>query len=204
MAINWLIRDRFSPLSYHEDKEGKHGVFNPDNFTELSEKMEEGRTPWIAANAFSPEGKMQKAGIGGVYLANKTNAVIIPVALSVDGGSASMEEASLGVKQVMGGDISGLKEIPKSLKGLGKQTATYRIGEPVELPDFDMSGFDQYFNKKRNGEVITKEDREGFKVGHAHLKELSEMIGLEIASLLLPEERRGYYVDKTAKADQIE
>ncbi len=175
LLINLGGRENFTPLDYRENKDGKHGSFNPDNFVELQEKMESGKTPWIAAHPFSLDGKMKRGSIGPVYLAAKTNATIIPTALEVIGGSVNLE---------------GAKESAKTL--LNRSQAIYHIGSPLKLPPIDVSIIDEVIKKKSQGQEITKEELEAFTATHQTLKDHAEILAQAISSLL-PEEKRGYY-----------
>jgi hypothetical protein len=165
-------RENFTPLDYIEDKDGKHGEFNPENFDELEGKMTEGKTPWIANHPFSLDGKMKRSSIGPVYLAAKTKAILIPTALEVSGGSANLE---------------GALESAKTL--VDRSKAVYHIGEAFKLPDIDVSIIEDVLTKRKNGENISREDLEKFSVVHAKLREQADLLGEKIAELL-PEEKR--------------
>jgi hypothetical protein len=171
-------RQNFTPLDYKEKDKNKHGVFNPENFIELEEKMEEGKTPWIAAHPFSLDGKMKKSSIGPVYLASKTGASIIPTALEITGGSVNQE---------------GVKENIKALKNRGD--GIYHIGSPIKLPSIDVSIIDEVLRKKSQNNEITEEKLLKFAETHKQLREQADVLASHI-SLLLPEEKRGYYIDK--------
>ena len=193
IMINLLLREAFSPISYKENERGKHGVFRPDDFTAISEEMDQGKTPWLALNSFSPEGKLTKAGVGGLYLALKNDAAVIPAALNAIGGDASMENTSLALKNLLTkGDLKGLANIAKDIKSLFSQKYEYNIGQPLELEPYDLSGFDAYFAKRKAGEAPTDAERQAFRDGHAYLRELADSLGYKIAGLLT-NDRRGVY-----------
>jgi len=174
-ALN-VFDDRFTPLDYQENDREKYGVFNPDNFTRVIGKMEEGRTPWMAINHFSRNGTMRRAHIGPVYLAHKTNSVILPTALELaGGGSLTME---------------GTAEKLKNFKN--KSRADYHIADAIDLPPLDVSIIDQVFAKRKAGETVTEEEKQAFAEVHKALKEQADSIGRNISELL-PEEKRGYY-----------
>ncbi len=52
-------KENFTAVEYKKVKGGKIGVFNPDNFSALTEKSEQGKTPWIALSGLSITGKIQ-------------------------------------------------------------------------------------------------------------------------------------------------
>lgn len=175
LLINLGGRENFTPLDYKENKDGKHGSFNPDNFVELQEKMKSGKTPWIAAHPFALDGKMKRGSIGPVYLAAKTNATVIPTALEVIGGSVNLE---------------GAKESAKTL--MNRSQAIYHIGTPIKFPPLDVSIIDEVINKKAQGQEITREELAAFTTTHQALKDHAEILAQAISSML-PEEKRGYY-----------
>lgn len=172
MMINLAGRENFTPLSYKEDIDGKHGSFDSDNFEELQEKMEEGKTPWIAAHPFALDGKMKKPSIGPVYLAAKTKASLIPTALGVSGGSVTLE---------------GAVESAKTL--LNRSEAVYRIGKPFQVADIDVSIIDRVLAKRKNGEQIEREELVEFNLIHKQLREQADLLGKQL-ELLLPSEKR--------------
>lgn len=165
-------RDNFTALNYREGKAGKHGSFDPENFKELATKMDEGKTPWIAAHPFALDGKMKKTSIGPVYLAAKTGASLIPTALDISGGSVNLEGAIEGVKNL-----------------LHRSEASYRIGEPFKLPDIDVSIMERVFEKRDRGEEVSREELGRFTEVHAQLRAQADILADRIAELL-PSEKR--------------
>jgi len=172
MMINLAGRENFTPLSYKEDKEGKHGSFDPENFTELEEKMEDGKTPWIAAHPFSLNGKMKKVSLGPVYLAAKTKAELIPTALDISGGSVTLEGAAESAKTLV-----------------NKSEAIYRIGKPFAVADIDVSIIDRVLGKRKRGESIDRAELAEFNIVHKQLREQADLLGEQL-ELLLPTEKR--------------
>ncbi len=165
-------RENFTPLDYVEGKDGKHGEFNPENFNEIAEKIDEGKTPWIANHPMSLDGKMKRSSIGPIYLAAKTKSMLIPTALEVSGGSINLE---------------GADEYLKTLADRSK--AIYHIGEVFKVPDIDVSIIEDVLVRRKKGEVINREDLEKFSAVHAQLREQADLLGERIAELL-PEEKR--------------
>lgn len=183
--INLAGRDNFTPLDYKEDKTGKFGSFNPQNFQEIQERMSIGKTPWIASAPMSLDGTMKKASIGPIYLAAKTGAAIIPTALGVSGGSVNLE---------------GTKETLKNF--FHRSSAIYHVGTPFKIPAIDVSIIDRVLDKKARGEAITREELAMFTETHRQLKEQANLLAQTI-SAMLPEEKRGYYAfsDKPERED---
>lgn len=182
-------KENFSFLDYHLTPTDRAGSFNPDNFASLESKMDEGKTPWIAIHPFNLDGKMTRASIGPIYLAQKARAKIIPTALEIQG-----EENDLSIH-----GWKGFKALIKRLNG------TYHIGQPIELEPIDVGIIDTVIEKRKkrkekikNGEEITAEDRISpedlaeFHRVHKTLQEQSEQIGVAISEML-PPKQQGYY-----------
>jgi hypothetical protein len=169
-----LGMDRFSSLDYKEgeEKAGKSGRFNPANFEAIKAKMHSGRTPWIAIHPFAPEGKMRHAKIGPIFLAQISEAVILPVALDVQGATGSMEKDPLQV-----------------VKQLRAGMATFRIGEPIDLAKVDIGLIQLVLANKRGA---SRADVSASIQVHHLLKQQAEQVARAIAQLL-PTEKRGLY-----------
>lgn len=168
-------KENFAKLEYKKTKEGKHGVFNPEDFEKLAENLADGKSPWIAIHPFTVDEELQRSRIGSVYLAHKTGAKIIPTALEYHGGSISME---------------GLVNIAKAVTKKGP--AIYHVGQVMELEPVDVSIIETVLKKREAGERVGKEEFQQFKEVHAKLKEQADQVAQVIANLL-PEEQRGEY-----------
>lgn len=169
-------RSNFAPLSYYKKDEGKMGAFSPHDFNAISDKMkQQGKTTWIAIHPFTLDGQMKRARIGSVYLAQKTGAQIIPVAVEASGASVNLE---------------GLVEQLKGL--LGGTKIKYHIGESIRLSPIDIEIIETVFNKRKAGLMITPEERVVLKKTHILLKNQADMVATIIAKML-PEEQRGFY-----------
>ncbi len=179
LLFKWAGSENFVPLSYEKGKKGKHGVFDPDDFTRLAESVEQGKTPWIAIHPFTTEEKMQEARIGSVYLAHKTGAMIIPAALEYEGGSISME-----------GGLELAKALASRVVGKGK--GTYHVGKPIQLQPLDVSIIETVKKKRTNKENVTDEERVEFFRVSKRLREDANTIAGKIGTML-PPERRGRY-----------
>lgn len=173
--MHWLAgKENFTGIKYARSKEGKKSpVFDPQNFTELEEKMQAGKTPWMAAHNLSITGKMRKASIGSIYLAQKTGAHIIPAALELKGGGSVSFE--------------GAQEIAKGV--IQKAEAIYHIGKPIKLEPVDISIIESVLNKRKAGEKITENELELYGVAHESLKRQAEQIEQAISEML-PESMR--------------
>lgn len=185
IGVKTLFRDNdnFTKLGQREssDKSDKreYGVFRPENFIELDEKMEKGRTPWMAAHSFSSDGKMRKVDNGALIEAYRQNAWLIPSAIEVIDGSKRMQ---------------GVAELVQNLKSGGG--AKYHVGKPYK-PDplpagLDINIINKVISKRQKGEKVSDQEFADFKTVNHFLSKQSEKLGMTIASML-PEEQRGYY-----------
>ena len=181
MLFKYMGKEDFTFL--HHTKVGSSHIptFDVRDFDELSDRMQAGKTPWIAVSPFSLKSeKMRPAGIGAVYLAHKTGSRIVPSAFALEGGSVSYMDALDWVKAAAG-------KLRKKNKG------TYRIGQPMELEPIENFGIiEQVFRKRADGEKVSLEEREEFSRVHKKLKEQEEIVARVIAAML-PEEQRGMY-----------
>ncbi|MFI5107282.1 MAG: hypothetical protein ACHP78_00385 [Terriglobales bacterium] len=175
-------KENFTGLDYRKNKRGSaDGAFNPDNFDELAEKMEAGKTPWIAIHPFTASGKMQKARIGPVYLAQKTGSYLVPSALEIkNGGSVSFE---------------GLSELTKA--AVKKAEAVFHVGQPIKLEPIDIRIIEEVLQKRQRGEKPTTEELKRFSETTTLLKKQADDVA-EIISRMLPERMRGAYGEEAA------
>lgn len=179
IMINLMGKENFFPLDYVSEKGKKHGSFNPENFQGLNEKIAAGKTPWIASHAFSREGQMKKANIGPVYLAQKSGASIVPCGLEIHGGSDSM---------------GGIKEQTKGLVERSETVAKFHAGEPIKLSPVDIGIIETVFEKRKNGEKVSGEEKIQFSNTVAALRLQAEGLNSVIAGML-PEKQRGVYAE---------
>ena len=83
-------RKNFLPIDYEKGESDKKSAkaFNPENFKPAAEAMEKGKTILIAAHNPSQKPAKNldniKGGYGGVYLAELTDAYILPVTVVLD------------------------------------------------------------------------------------------------------------------------
>ena len=189
VMINQIGADRFTDLEYRETAAGKTGVFNPNNFAELQQKMDQGRTPWMAIHPYTRSEGMLDARIGTAYLAAKSDAWVVPTALVLEGGAMNLETPADYAKQIYG-------------RLLGKTKARYYIGAPLKLdPIENFAVIERVINKRAAKEKVTPEERAEFHRVHQALKAQSKEVAQATAALL-PEQYRGVYQDGNPAADE--
>ncbi len=90
-------KENFIPIDHKKSHKGKEPSFNPDNFAPMAEALEKGKDVVFAAHAPSKKHeknlKNDRGGYGAVYLAEISDAVVLPVAVEVifDGGTGMYE-----------------------------------------------------------------------------------------------------------------
>ncbi len=168
--------DNFIPIEYRNGKKDIEAGFNPDNFTPMVDALETGKAVIVAAHNPSRSDRLEKGGIGGVYLAQLSDAIIIPVSVNVKSEKTS-----------------SLKGFLKMVSGGGRKDADVVIGHPIELPEIEgIEDFKNIMNKRKSGEKLTSEEIDRFKQISSLLKEQSNSVMQNLASAM-PDEKRGPY-----------
>ena len=175
MLMKTAGQESFAPVRYRQGLKRRVGVFDPENFNEISDIMKGGETPWLAVHPFTDRGEMLEARIGSAYLANKTGAHILPVALELRGASVSME---------------GPWQLLKALAG--KTDAVFHVGKPLQFRGVDVEIIEEVLRRRKEGEKITTPQRLAVRAIHEKLSEQAAVVAAHI-SAMLPEEQRGPY-----------
>lgn len=163
-------KHNFLPIDFAETgKRNSPLPFNPENYRVMADSLGSGKAVLVAAHTPS-DGVLGRGGYAAVYLNQLSDAVILPVAVSLSGEAIMVRQK----------------------KTNEKTDAQVIIGKPLELPHIaGIEEFDALLRKRREGEV-TDADRERFKELSSSLKQQSEMLMRALAELL-PEEKRGPY-----------
>lgn len=150
--------------------------FNPDNFVPMKEALEEGDAIVMAAYTPVPikDGKIpDQEGHGAVYLAEISDAIIVPIAINIQS-----EDPHMGINRTP----------THSLKG--RPAAEMIIGKPIALDKIEgVERFNDLIQNPGEGEV-RKEITEERKRIEEGLRTQSDIVMQSLADLL-PEERRG-------------
>jgi 1-acyl-sn-glycerol-3-phosphate acyltransferase len=160
----------FLPVDYYSISGiKKPSKFNPDNFTAMAKKMDEGKTVLIAVHNPSFKGKLERAGYGATYLADITDAVILPVAVNV-------RTKKPGEGGMVGHITATILEHPE---------IDIRIGEPLDPPGIPgMDEFAALFQRRKNHVPLTAEDIRRFDELKKELKERSAQVLEHVSELL--------------------
>jgi hypothetical protein len=166
-------KDNFIPVDYKKDESGPGGKspenFNPNNFEPALADMDKGKAIMIAAHNPSREAANNldnvKGGYGGVYLAELSNAYILPITVSLDRAAG-----------MYGDNLKTIKEKPN---------ASVAIGEPFQLEKIDgIENLSKLTKKREDGNKLNEEEfAEFFRITKA-LREQSELVIKHMSSQL--------------------
>lgn len=191
IALTLAGRDNFLPLNYgREGGRWSASPFDPQDFDLISEAQKRGKTVIIAAHNPSSAlrvrgGEHQRedeqktyqlpetGGLGAVYLASKTNSLILPVAVNV--------EASGNIGRV--GIVAGIETL------LYRPNASVTIGQPMDLRGVYVSVIEKVGRKRDLREKITEQERADFRHAGDELRVRSAILMRTLASMLPPEKR---------------
>lgn len=166
----------FLSVSHRDDPQtGETGVFDPEDFRKMQNVFENGKAVVMAAYYKSQNKGLklpEKGGYGAAYLAELTNAVVVPVAINVRSKENIHTAASI-VKAT-----------------LSRPEAEVVIGYPFEPQAEDLTAIGLVAEKRKRGEYLDKDDVEAFRAASGRLREQSDVFMRHLAELL-PEEKRG-------------
>lgn len=181
-ALNLIGRERFHDVAntFDDKKMLPHTSFDDQNYNEMKEVMEQGRDVVIAAHKPSRDWRLpEKAGVGDVYLAQLTDAPIIPVSVDIH------SETQAGMAAEWG------KTIRRALSGR-RPKATVRIGAPIKFDKIapsDLKDASMILMGKRD-ELRSDEVRYQKALStYEILRQQSETVLSAIAQMLPPEKR---------------
>lgn len=176
-------RELFTPVHHIKSDKNRVGDFttwiNSEEFRRLQKELTGGKDV-IMASYFDPKyagGKQElsdRNGVGAVYLAQATGALVVPIAVDLQ------MDGTFGL-----GNFSPL-EYAKNWVGNGraKPHADVIIGTPIQLSP--IAGIDNL------GQTIASRDRSGFGEIRQQLDAQSKMILKQTADML-PVQKRGSY-----------
>lgn len=171
-------RENFMPIDYKvaDDKKApkQPNSFNPENFEKMIPAMENGKAVIMAAHNPSHSGHLEKGGYGAVYLAEISDAIIVPVGISIE----SVDGEQLGMAE---NAVATIKNKPK---------AGVNVGKPFELEKIPgIENFQVVLEKRKNGEKISPEERTQFLEITKQLENRSEQLMAKISDLVWEEKR---------------
>ncbi len=172
IGIRIAGKDNFIPIDYHKDEEGKKSpkAFNPENFEPAVEAMENGKSIIVAAHNPSKEPLQNldsvRGGYGGVYLAELTDAYILPLTVTLDKAVGMYNDTLKTVKE--------------------RPSASAVNGKPFKLEKIEgIEHFSELTKKRKSGEGLNEEERKEFsRLADALRKRSQEVIERLYAQLL--------------------
>ncbi len=175
-AMRIAGRDNFMPIEYRAgDNNEKSPYFQPSDYAGMSQRMDQGKTMLIAAHNPSRDLQLKRGGYAATYLAQLTDAVILPVGVDMESdGDARVGQAANPLKTLA-----------------NRPRVTIRIGKPFTPEKIEgVERLGEIMQKRERGEKIDKSELEEFSRINASLKEKSAEIMTHIAQLV-PAEKRG-------------
>jgi hypothetical protein len=174
ISMRLIGKDNFLPIDFAGKGIEKHPtVFNPDNFEPMIKAMDGGKSMIVAGHNPSLESHLERGGYGAVYLAEMTDAIILPVSADI------LSEENLGTEQ------------NKFKTFLKKPDARVQIGEPFYLNKIEnVEKIKELMNKRKSGVQLTQEERLEFSDLVKALKEASQLLMKNLAKIT-PIEKRG-------------
>jgi len=179
ISMNIAGKDNFFPIDYAGSGTEKHSsTFNPDNFVPMIKAMDKGASIVIAGHNPSTEGHLEKGGYAATYLAEMTDAIILPV--SVD----------ILAKQPNGNDSLGM--IKHFFKTLFKKSDVFvQIGQPFHLDKIEgIEKVKEMIDKRKNGIRLDREEFSEFTRLLDEIRERSKIIISKLAEIT-PVGKRG-------------
>lgn len=175
VGIKLAGQENFIPIDYAKTDTGKQARFNVDNFIPMVEAMENGKEVIVAAHNPSDKGQLESGGIGAVYLAQISNAAILPVAVDIEG------EAFRAGKNT----IKVMRERPN---------AGVFVGKPLRLPHIE--GIERYkeIMDKRKTQKLDKSEIAEFGSLTEELRKQSDIV-MKALSAMIPAEKQGPYTE---------
>ncbi len=153
MAIG---ENNFVPLDYQNATDGTQvpGVFNPDNFAPLLERIDAGKRVVIAGQSASSDGSFDRPGVAVPYLASYASASVLPVAVQ-------MQE-----------------------RGNKRPDATVYIGEPFLLDSVPYLGaLRAVLNKRKAGQRVSRGELDEYAIARMSLKKQGAFVVEKLVSL---------------------
>ncbi len=157
-------KESFIPIDYRKTRSGySPRAFNPRNFDPMLARMESnGERILIAAHNPSSDGQFTRAGYGAAYLAEISHALVLPVAVDVEGSERGIGQTARAFQTY-----------------LAQPKARVRIGQPFEL--------DHIAGIEHLGEIIgdnrSSEDRQEFFRLKASLEQSADEILNKVKAL---------------------
>lgn len=183
--VSWVgaaIAGRKNFLSVNSRKQDGKVVTNfvPEDFEPMEDALDKGKTIVIAAHNPTYGWKLpQKGGLGAAYLAQLSDALILPVSINVESASKT-------------GTLADMKKVVSTSKK--KFSAQVSVGHPIDLKKIEVERIAEILKKRKEGNVLSPEEKKEFSEIHTKLQEQAEVVMSSLAAML-PPEKRGVWGD---------
>lgn len=158
-------QDNFLPVEYKKIDGKKVAGFNPDDYENIKDVLGAGeKTVIFSAHNPSHQNKLEKGGYGAVYLAQLTpDSILLPVSVNITKAGMVRSNAEVTISEPI---------IPSSIEG--------------------VEHFSEIFEKRSNGQKLTKDDIEEFSRIKNELQDQTNEIMHVLAANISPEKRGKY------------
>ncbi|MBI2596591.1 hypothetical protein HYW41_00305 [Candidatus Daviesbacteria bacterium] len=201
LPIKLVGKEHFFPLDAYPDEETGHlrFRFNPENFDKMTEALQKGTDLIISAH--EPLSNITglswelpgKSGLGAAYLAQRTNATLLPVAVDIQ------TDQPVAMSADVGGTIKRL------IKGQRPKVRVI-IGQPFNLDQTYREAWESFEKRyaacygkaasRTQVETLTAEEKNEERVRYGqvkeHIRKQSDLVMKKIADLL-PKRKRGVW-----------
>ena len=164
---------------YDSKKHLSHYKFNHEDFEIMNEAIKKGKTIVIAAHNPTYNWKLpEKPGKGAVYLAQLSNAMILPAALDIQ------SDMPIGMAD------DKINSIKRFILGK-KPNARIIIGKPIKfspIEQHDLKQMADYFENKIKNQ-FKNQDLEKIQITITKIKEQAQTI-MKVLADMLPQEKR--------------
>jgi len=175
--LNYAGKSSFSPISYKKSPKGYSPVFDPWNFEDIRDIVDnEDKVPWMGYSRPDLNNKNPvPPGTGFVYLASLLDAVIVPVVTEIQAPGKSFE----GIGDQMSFFKSRISTA-LGMKPIAQHSAIVKIGKPIEIPHVDTAAIKLPFSRRLYGEKATKEQMEKYSQESQRMREIAEKVTQQI------------------------
>lgn len=179
-AWSWVgaaIAGRKNFLSVKSRKEEGKVIadFAPEDFEPMRDALGNGKAIIIAAHNPTYDWKLSdKGGLGAIYLAQLSDALILPVSVNIESEAKS------------GSLVDMRKAVSKNKR---KSKAKVSIGQPINLEKVNVQKMTEILKKRKEGSSLSHQERREFTEIATKLRDQSSIVMRTLAAMLPPEKR---------------
>lgn len=168
-------RKNFLSVKSRKEKGKVKADFAPEDFEPMKKALEVGKAIVIAAHNPTYDWKLsRKGGLGAVYLAQISDAIILPISVNIESESKS------------GAIVDMRQEISRNKRKLKAQVF---IGHPIVLDKINVQKIAEILRKRNGRKSLSPVEKREFSETNAKLRKQSETVMASLAAMLPPEKR---------------